>query len=247
MHGLPWSDRGYAGLAYVGDAENPVGVPLGADQENAFGDTASPPRERHEVAVPLNAAVGVHRSSFACITCQLTVNRELRCVSLRTNQGQIVLSQAIELVETNSELIRLEVRVPVAGDPLRNHHVVKDRRGRNELDVGVLLLERLLEGREPVLLVRLETGGPAGEPVLVADLDILDVPRLRVTEGGADSTPLGGFGIARQEFELVEGVLNSPADLRLGEEVTVQGKTSPDTKDCEVLVAVFSSSLWEKA
>jgi hypothetical protein len=101
--------------------------------------------------------------------------------------------------------------------------------------VGVLLLKGLLERREAVLLVRLEPCGPASEPVLVADLNILDVPRLGVAQGGADSTPLGGFGVARQELELVEGVLDRPSDLGLGEEVAVQGETSPDTKNCDAL------------
>jgi hypothetical protein len=107
------------------------------------------------------------------------------------------------------------------------------------LNIGVFLVEGLVEGREPVLLVRFVTCGTASEPIFIADLDVFDGPRLRVAKRGTDSPPFRGLGITREELDLIEGVLNCPADLGFREEVTVKGEASPDANDCKELAAVL--------
>lgn len=43
----------------ISGANDLVTVALQSKQEDGFGDTASPPREGHQVAIPANTAVGV--------------------------------------------------------------------------------------------------------------------------------------------------------------------------------------------
>lgn len=43
----------------VSSADDLVAIAFQSEQEDGFADTASPPRERHEISIPADTAVGV--------------------------------------------------------------------------------------------------------------------------------------------------------------------------------------------
>ena len=56
----------------IGGSDNLVTVALQAEQEDGLSDTASPPRERHEVAIPANTTVGVGGRRLAWTKVSIT-------------------------------------------------------------------------------------------------------------------------------------------------------------------------------
>ncbi|KFH43673.1 hypothetical protein ACRE_055500 [Hapsidospora chrysogenum ATCC 11550] len=162
-----------------------VGVALVADHGDGLAHGADPPGVLHQLAVPADAAVGMRRRHLA-------------------NNVPNVIVKSVKLLH---ERIRLPVRVVVA-DGRRGDVLVPVARGAggDDGDVRVGGVDGLEEEREAVVLVRLPAFLAAGEPVLVADLDVAQGEGLRVAELGAAGAPFGVGGPA-DELNLVEGVL----------------------------------------
>lgn len=127
----------------------------------------------------------------------------------------------------------------ISSSRLGNSHAIKDRRRGNELDLWILLLECLEESGEPILLVILEAGRAATQPVLVANLHIPDLPGTCVAEnGGANATPVCG-GVASEEFELIESALDGLVYAIFRELAAVESKATPDSENWSIM-SVFA-------
>lgn len=190
-----------------------VCVALVADQGDSFADGADPPGEWHEVAIPASASIGVCSSDFA-------------------NDMRLVVIKVVELLDKG---IRLAVRMIIANPWLREIIPIMLRARRNNSNIRVRLINSLEETREAVLLIRLPARGEAGQPVLVADLDVAQGEGVRVTELGADGAPFG-VGGAADEFDFVESVVDEGLEFFFGGDVAVEGEAGPDSDDWVWLV-----------
>jgi hypothetical protein len=205
-----------------------VGVALVADEGSGLTDTADPPGEVVEVAFPACAVVDMCGGNF-------------------TYNVAVVVIEAVELID---ELIRLAVRVVVAKHALRvcdgvgsvaelesdrvdSTRVAGGSRA-NDLNVRVGLGDGVVEHLEAVLLVRVPAIRVAGQPIFVADLDVVESVGLRVTELSTACTPLG-IGWSFDELDLVEAVLDERLKLCRTGEVAVQGKACVASDDCSII------------
>lgn len=125
----------------------------------------------------------------------------------------------------------------IASNPLGNGHAIEYGWRGNELDLGILLLERLDESREAIFDVIFKASRAASQPVFIADFNISDLPWAFVPEDlGANATPVCG-GVAGKELELVESALDGLVDARFGEFATVESKAAPDSQDWRMILA----------
>lgn len=203
-----------------------IGVALVADEGCGLADTADPPWEVVKATLPACAVVDVGGSDF-------------------TNDVSVVVVEAVELVD---KLIGLTVWVVVTEHALRvcndvgsvvelkgdrvDSTRVAGRSRANDLDVRVRLRDGIVEHLEAVLLVRVPSIRVASQPIFVADLDVVESVRLRVTELSTASTPLR-VGRTLNELDLVEAVLDPRLKLFRSGEVTVKCKTCVASNDCD--------------
>ena len=126
----------------------------------------------------------------------------------------------IKHVELSDKVVRNIIQVIITTRGASERHI--DGRCQ-DLDVGVLGSDRIVELLESIGLVRAET---AVEVVLVADLDVADGPRLGMSILGSQSTILCVDG-SGEELQLVQCVLDVEVELGLWDEIPVQSKSSP--------------------
>lgn len=141
-----------------------------------------------------------------------------------TKQNRVRVAVAVEHAELGDEVVWDVVEMIITTRIARKRHV-KSR--SQDLNVGILLRNRVIECRETVRLVRVET---IAQVVLVADLNVTDGPWLGVAVLGTQSTVLG-VNRTSQEFELIEGILHVDTNFRFGDTLAVQSETGPHSKD----------------
>ena len=139
----------------------------------------------------------------------------------------------IKHVELGNEVVRNIIQVIITTRRASERHV--DGRCQN-LDVGVLGSDGIVELLESIRLVRAQA---VVEVVLVADLDVADGPWLRMPILGPQSTILR-VDRSGEELELVQCVLDVEVELGLGNEISVQGKSSPYPEDWLLLARSFA-------
>jgi hypothetical protein len=101
---------------------------------------------------------------------------------------------------------------------------------RNDLDVGICGLDRVVEHWETIFAVRLPATGVASKPVFVADLDVVEGKRLGMSELSATLAP-GRVGWSTDKFDLIDGVIYEGLEVFLGCGVAVQRESGPDGKN----------------
>lgn len=124
------------------------------------------------------------------------------------------------LTEFFYELIGLSVRVIVSDTWRRDVVSLEGSTRGDNLEIGMRLANGLEEHREAIF----DVGVPAqitGQPVFVADLDILQLERLRVAQFGASGTPFGVYWPS-DEFNLVHGIIDEGLQLLSRDWVVVE-------------------------
>jgi hypothetical protein len=209
-----------------------VGVALVSNEGGCLADTADPPWEVVEATFPAGTVVDVSCSNF-------------------TNDVAIVVVEAVELVD---ELIGLTVGVVVAkdafgvcdgvggiaefeSDRVNSARITRGSRS-NDLDVGVCLRDGVVEHLETVLLVRLPAIRVSGQPIFVANLDVVKSVRLGVAKLSTACAPFGVCG-PLDEFDLLQAVLDPGLKFGRSGEVAVEGKTSVATDDWTCVLVMY--------
>lgn len=104
----------------------------------------------------------------------------------------------------------------ISSSGLGNGHAVEDGWRGDELNLGILLLEGLEESWEAVLFVIIEASSATSQPILIANLDVSNLPGACVAEdGGADTAPVCG-SVASKKFHLVQSTLYGLIDAGFG-------------------------------
>lgn len=203
---------------------NAVGVAFVADKGDGFTDGTDPPGVLVQLTLP------ARRSRAVDMSC-----------SYLTNDVADIVVEAVELLD---KLIRLAVRVVIAESISRVLDAVLEvgagggtlvsgiagsRRADNG-DLRVLGLDSVVEHDEAVLLVRVPASREASKPILVANLDVVQLERLGVTKSSALSTPLS-VGRTLDEFNFVESIINERLKVLLGGNIAVQSETGPDANN----------------
>lgn len=138
--------------------------------------------------------------------------------------------EIIPVSELAHKLIRSGVLMEISGRITHLHRGIA--RGGDDNNVWVFCGYGIVVGFESVCDIR---GFASAEVVLVSDLDVLDRPRLGVSERGAQG-PKGACYGTHDEFKFVHGVLDVQTDFRLGNnvgggEIAVEVISRPDGED----------------
>lgn len=141
-----------------------------------------------------------------------------------TKQDRVRVAVAVEHAELGDKVVRDIVEMIITTRVAGKGHV---NSRSQDLNVGILLRNGIIECREAVRLVSAET---IAQVVLVADLNVTDGPWLGVAVLGTQSAVLG-INRAGQELKLVEGILDVDANFGFGDTLAVQSETGPHSED----------------
>ena len=108
-----------------------------------------------------------------------------------------------------------------------------ERHGGDGLQLRILRLDGLVELREAAFVA-----AGSVEPVLVADLDVVQREGLGVAELGADGSPLGA-GVAGDELDLFESVVDVGRERGAGVDVVALERVSGEDREHGLDLEVF--------
>lgn len=152
-----------------------------------------------------------------------------RTAVLAHQDARPVPRHVVPLIKGRHKLVGRQVVVRVRVRPARHRRGQAPRRRRrgNERQIRVRAVHGVVDGREP---------GPVGcapvvEVVLVADLDVAERVRGRPAVLGAKGAVRRAGGVAQEELELGEDVVNVRVQGAACDDGAVEGEAGPDGED----------------
>lgn len=133
----------------------------------------------------------------------------------------MLIGVLIKLVEGRNKVIRNVIQMVITTRRAGKCHINSRCK---DLNAGVFLCNGIVERSESVCNVGVQ---PIIEVVFITDFDKIDGPRVRVSVFSSKGTILG-INRSSQELNLVKGIFNVDSDVFRGDDILIEGETTPN-------------------